>query len=335
MSIVNISAYKFISLDDLPALRERLLERCEALALKGTILLAPEGINLFLAGSREQIDGFMVNLQQDPRFADIAPKESLSDSVPFGRMRVRLKREIITMRLPTIRPEGGRAAAVDPTTLQRWLDQGHDDEGREVVLLDTRNDYETDVGKFPQAVDYRLASFTGFPAAIAADRARYEGKTVVSYCTGGIRCEKAALHMRDLGMQHVYQLEGGILKYLEQTAATHWQGGCFVFDERVAVDKLLRAFPPRLEEERVGTRGQLCDGAASEPALPPLPCGETTAWMQEVEQCKEQLPRVGVRGHAGDEAESERASRDFPASTRPSSAPSGHLLPGGEKGVTA
>ena len=293
MSIVNISAYKFVSLDDLPALRERLLERCEALALKGTILLAPEGINLFLAGSREQIDGFMASLHEDARFADIEPKESLSDRVPFGRMRVRLKREIITMRLPTIRPEGGRAPAVDPATLQRWLDQGHDDEGREVVLLDTRNDYETDVGKFPQAVDYRLASFTGFPAAIAADRARYEGKTVVSYCTGGIRCEKAALHMRNLGMQHVYQLEGGILKYLEQTAATHWQGGCFVFDERVAVDKRLRT-------------------------LPPLPCGETTAWMQEVEQCREQLPRAGVRGHAGDEAGSERASSNFPASTRPS-----------------
>ncbi|HWU76355.1 MAG TPA: sulfurtransferase [Rhodanobacter sp.] len=240
MSIVNISAYKFVSLDDLPALRQQLLARCDALALKGTILLAPEGINLFLAGSREQIDGFMAQLHDDVRFADIAPKESLSGSVPFGRMRVRIKREIITMRLPAIQPEGGRAPSVDATTLQRWLDQGHDDDGREVVLLDTRNDYETDLGKFPQAVDYRLASFTGFPAAIAADRERYAGKTVVSYCTGGIRCEKAALHMGALGMEHVYQLEGGILKYLEQTDATHWQGACFVFDHRVAVDARLR-----------------------------------------------------------------------------------------------
>ncbi|EIL98596.1 sulfurtransferase [Rhodanobacter thiooxydans] len=239
MSIVNISAYKFISLDDLPALRERLFARCEALALKGTILLAPEGINLFLAGSRAQIDGFLATLHDDPRFADLAPKESLSATVPFGRLRVRLKREIITMRLPAIRPEGGRAPVVDALTLQRWLDQGRDDEGREVVLLDTRNDYETDAGKFAQAVDYRLASFTGFPAAIAADRARYEGKTVVSYCTGGIRCEKAALHMHGLGMEHVYQLDGGILKYLEQTNGAHWQGDCFVFDGRGAVDKRL------------------------------------------------------------------------------------------------
>jgi UPF0176 protein len=239
MSIVNISAYKFISLDDLPALRERLFARCEALALKGTILLAPEGINLFLAGRRAQIDGFMATLHDDPRFADLAPKESLSGSVPFGRLRVRLKREIITMRLSTIRPEGGRAPVVDASTLQRWLDQGRDDDGREVVLLDTRNDYETDAGKFAQAVDYRLASFTAFPAAIAADRERYTGKTVVSYCTGGIRCEKAALHMQELGMAHVYQLDGGILKYLEQTDGAHWQGDCFVFDGRGAVDKRL------------------------------------------------------------------------------------------------
>ncbi len=263
MSIVNISAYKFTSLDELPALRERLFACCEALALKGTILLAPEGINLFLAGSRASIDGFMATLHDDPRFADIEPKESLSDDVPFGRLRVRLKREIITMRLPAIRPEGGRAPAVDASTLQRWLDQGHDDDGREVLLLDTRNDYETDLGKFPQAVDYRIASFTEFPAAIAADRARYDGKTVVSYCTGGIRCEKAALHMRDLGMEHVYQLDGGILKYLEQSDGAHWQGDCFVFDERGAVGADLLPLPCR---ERAGVKGRAAEEATSEPS---------------------------------------------------------------------
>jgi UPF0176 protein len=239
MSIVNLSAYKFISLDDLPGLRERVLERCDALALKGTILLAPEGINLFLAGSREAVDAFMAWLREDVRFADMVPKESLSDGVPFGRMRVRLKKEIITMRMPTIRPEGGRAPAVAPATLRRWLAQGRDDEGRELVLLDTRNDYETDVGLFERAVDYRIASFTEFPAAVASDRARFEGRTVVSYCTGGIRCEKAALHMQDLGIEHVFQLEGGILKYFEETDGAHWRGDCFVFDERGAVDKTL------------------------------------------------------------------------------------------------
>lgn len=235
MNVVNLSAYRFVALDDLPALRERVLERATALALKGTVLLAPEGINLFLAGPREAVDAFMAWLCGDARFAGLEATESLSEAVPFGRLRVRLKKEIITMRMPAIRPEGGRAPAVDAPTLKRWLDAGRDDDGREVMLLDTRNDYETDVGRFAHAVDYRLASFTAFPDAVAADRARYAGKTVVSYCTGGIRCEKAALHMQELGIEHVRQLEGGILKYLELTDGAHWQGDCFVFDGRGAV----------------------------------------------------------------------------------------------------
>ncbi len=291
MSIINLSAYRFVSLDDLPALRERVLERSEALALKGTILLAPEGINLFLAGPRDAVDTFMDWLRADPRFAGLEPKVSISDDVPFGRMRVRLKKEIITMRMPAIRPEGTRAPSVAPRTLQRWLAQGRDDDGREVVLLDTRNDYETDIGLFEHAVDYRLSSFTEFPEAIAADRARYENKTVVSYCTGGIRCEKAVLHMQDIGIGNVYQLEGGILKYFEETDGTHWRGDCFVFDERGAVDKSLA------------------------PASLPLPQGE----------------RAGVRGQSSDSASNERDFFHATASTRPSSAPSGHLLPQGEK----
>ncbi len=237
MSILNLSAYKFISLDDLPGLRERMLERCLELDLKGTILLAPEGINLFLAGPREPIDAFVAWLHTDSRFADIVPKESVSDGVPFGRMRVRLKKEIITMRMPAIRPEGARAPSVSPVVLRRWLEQGHDDDGKAVVLL------ETDVGLFKDAVDYRIASFTEFPAALAADRARFEDKTVVSYCTGGIRCEKAALHMQDIGIERVFQLEGGILKYFEETDGAHWDGDCFVFDERGAVDKGLAPAP--------------------------------------------------------------------------------------------
>jgi UPF0176 protein len=236
MSTLNISAYKFVGLDDLVALRESLRARCEAWALKGTILLAPEGINLFLAGSREAIDTFMDALREDARFADIVPKESYSDAPPFKRMRVRLKKEIITMRAPLIRPELGRAPAVAPATLRRWLDQGHDDDGRPVVLLDTRNDYEVDVGTFEQVVDYRLSSFTGFPDAVAADRERFDGKTVVSFCTGGIRCEKAAIHMQGIGIEHVYQLEGGILKYFEDVGGAHWRGDCFVFDGRGALD---------------------------------------------------------------------------------------------------
>ena len=291
MPIVNIAAYRFVSLESLPALRARVLERCTALALKGTVLLAPEGINLFLAGPREAVDAFMAWLREDARFAGMTTKESLSERAPFGRLRMRIKREIITMRRPTIRPEDGRAPALDAPTLRRWLARGHDDRGRELVLLDTRNAYETALGAFDGAVDYRLASFTGFPAAVAADRARYAGKTVVSYCTGGIRCEKAALHMRELGLPHVYQLDGGILGYLEQTDGTGWHGDCFVFDERGAVDKALLPSPP-------------------------LPCGETTAWMQEVEPCREPLPRAEVREPACAELSSERALLPHPSGER-------------------
>jgi UPF0176 protein len=236
MNILNISAYKFVALDDLAALRERIVARCEALSLKGTILLAPEGINLFLAAPREAVEAFVAWLHEDARFADISPKESWSETVPFGRMRVRLKKEIITMRAPAIRPEAGRAPHVLPVDLRRWLDQGHDDEGREVLLLDTRNDYEVAAGTFENTVEYGLSSFTGFPEAVAADRARFEGKTVVSFCTGGIRCEKAAIHMGEIGIDHVYQLEGGILKYFEEVGGAHWRGDCFVFDGRGAVD---------------------------------------------------------------------------------------------------
>ncbi|MCX7512536.1 sulfurtransferase [Frateuria sp. STR12] len=237
--IVNVAAYRFVPLADLPALRASLYARAEAAALKGTILLAPEGINLFLAGARAGIDAFLAWLREDPRFAGLPLKESLSAQVPFGRLRVRLKREIITLRAP-VAPHQGRAPTVEAATLKRWLDQGHDDSGRDVVLLDTRNDYETDAGRFAGAIDYRLPSFTALPGAVLADRERYLGKTIVSYCTGGIRCEKAALHLANLGLGDVLQLEGGILKYLEQTDGSYWEGDCFVFDGRGAVDHDLR-----------------------------------------------------------------------------------------------
>jgi UPF0176 protein len=239
MPVLNVSTYKFVELDDLPALRQAIVEQCEAFGLKGTILLAPEGINVFLAGPPEAVRGFLAWLRTDPRFADLAPKESWSDEVPFSRMRVRLKKEIITMRAPSIRPSAGRAPHVLPADLRRWLDQGHDDQGRTVVLVDTRNDYEVAAGTFEGTVDYGLSSFTDFPPAIAADRQRFDGKTVVSFCTGGIRCEKAAIHMREIGIEHVYQLEGGILKYFEEVGGAHWKGDCFVFDDRGAVDPSL------------------------------------------------------------------------------------------------
>jgi len=232
---LNISAYKFVPLPDALALREELLARAVALQLKGTILLAEEGINLFLAGNAEAVRGFVAQLHTDARFADIAPKESWSDHQPFKKMLVKVKREIIRMDHPTIQPSTGRAPAVDAFTVKRWLDQGVDDEGREVVTLDTRNDFEVDFGTFNGAIDWRITKFTEFPQAVLDHKAELEGKTVVSFCTGGIRCEKAAILMRAAGIENVFQLEGGILKYFEETGGPHYTGACFVFDERRAV----------------------------------------------------------------------------------------------------
>ncbi len=234
--ILNISSYKFVALQDLPALREQLRARCQALELKGTILIAEEGINLFLAGAKDAIRRFITALKEDPRFADLDPKESWSDTQPFRKMLVKIKREIIRMDHPAIRPQAGRAPAVTPDTLNRWLDQGHDDQGRPVVMLDTRNAFEVDYGTFKNTVDYRITRFTEFPQAIARHKADFDGKTIVSFCTGGIRCEKAAIYMREIGLEHTYQLEGGILKYFELTDAHHYTGSCFVFDEREALD---------------------------------------------------------------------------------------------------
>ncbi|WP_088142564.1 sulfurtransferase [Achromobacter xylosoxidans] len=238
-SVVNIAAYKFVSLDALPALRARLLEEAGLAALKGTILLAEEGINLFLAGTAQGIDAFLRTLRADPRFADLEVKFSHSATVPFRKLLVKIKREIIRMDHPAIRPEAGRAPGVDARTLARWLEAGVDDAGRPVVMLDTRNAFEVDEGTFRNAIDWRIERFTQFPAAVQAHRAELEGKTVVSFCTGGIRCEKAAIYMNEVGLQNVYQLDGGILKYFEETGGPGYDGKCFVFDERISLDPAL------------------------------------------------------------------------------------------------
>jgi UPF0176 protein len=238
---VNIAAYKFITFDDTVEKRPEFRALCDELGLKGTILLSPEGINLFLAGLREPIDRFLAWLRADERFTDLQVKESYSDRQPFTRMLVKLKREIITMKNPLIKPELGRAPAVDAQTLKRWLDQGHDDAGKPVVMLDTRNAFEVDVGTFDNTIDYRIEKFSEFPEVIAQHKDQLAGKTVVTFCTGGIRCEKAAIHMQDIGYESVYQLEGGILKYFEEVGGAHYTGDCFVFDYRTALNPKLEA----------------------------------------------------------------------------------------------
>ena len=231
--ILNLSAYAFVALPDAAALRGWLHDQADARGLKGTVLLAGEGINLVVAGAPEPLREWLALLRGDSRFAALDVKESWSEHLPFRHLRVKVKREIIRMNQPQVRPGAGRAPAVEAATLARWLAAGVDDAGRELLLLDTRNGFEVDAGAFEGAVDWRLTKFSDFPAALAAHRGELEGRTVVSYCTGGIRCEKAALAMRDAGLTHVYQLDGGVLRYFERLpAAPHWRGRCFVFDDR-------------------------------------------------------------------------------------------------------
>jgi UPF0176 protein len=237
---VNIAAYKFITFDDTEAMRPRFQAVCQERKLRGTILLTPEGINMFLSGLPADIDAYLAWLRADPRFADIEVKYSYSEEQSHKRMLVKIKNEIITMRMPLIKPELGRAPSVDPRTLKRWLDQGHDDAGKPVVMVETRNDFEVDVGTFTNTVDYRITKFTEFPDVIAAHKEDFADKTVVTFCTGGIRCEKAAIHMKEIGYDSVYQLDGGILKYFEEVGGAHFNGDCFVFDYRTALNPQLQ-----------------------------------------------------------------------------------------------
>jgi UPF0176 protein len=239
-NVLNVSAYAFVALPDVAALRERLHATAAAYALRGTVLLAEEGVNLVLAGEPEAVRGWLAQLREDERFAALDVKESWSVRQPFARLRVKVKREIIRMNQPHLRPAAGRAPALDAATLAHWLDAGHDDDGRALVLLDTRNGFEVEYGAFEGALDWQLRKFSDFPSALAAHRGELEGRTVVTYCTGGIRCEKAALALREAGVPHVWQLDGGILRYLETVGSRHWRGRCFVFDARESLDEQLQ-----------------------------------------------------------------------------------------------
>jgi UPF0176 protein len=239
--IVNTAAYHFVALDEPQALADAVRTRAEALELKGSVLVADEGINLFLAGSDDAIEAFYAWLRADPRLASIQIKYSHSEAMPFARLKVKVKPEIISFRREAASPlAGSRAPAVAPAVLAHWLRQGHDDAGRRVVMLDTRNQQEIEHGSFAGALTLPITRFTELPEALAPHREALADATVVSFCTGGIRCEKAALWMRADGMDNVLQLDGGILGYFEAVGGEGYEGGCFVFDERVALDPQLR-----------------------------------------------------------------------------------------------
>ncbi len=241
----NLAAYRFVRIDDPHALAGAVRTQAAARALRGTVLLAGEGINLFLAGEPEAAEDFLRWLRSDARFADLEAKRSDSAHVPFARLKVKIKREIIAFRRERASPLETRAATVSPQTLAAWMAGGRDDGGRRLVLLDTRNRAEVGYGSFAGAITLPIDNFTDLPAAVEARRDELRDATVVSFCTGGIRCEKAALWMREAGFDDVLQLDGGILGYFEQVGGAGYEGRCFVFDERLALDPQLRPLVDR------------------------------------------------------------------------------------------
>jgi UPF0176 protein len=229
----NIAGYKFATLDNLRERRAHLLSLCNG--LKGTILLSPEGINLFVAGAPENIDALLVELRSWPGLKALEVKISESEDQPFNRMLVRIKKEIIAFGVPGIEPARRTSPKLSPHTLKQWLD-----EGRPVTLLDTRNDYEVKLGTFKKALPVGIDHFRDFPEAVQKFPPELKSQPIVMFCTGGIRCEKAGPYMEREGFKNIFQLEGGILKYFEECGGAHYDGECFVFDQRVGVDPSLQ-----------------------------------------------------------------------------------------------
>jgi UPF0176 protein len=223
--------YRFCRLDAPEALRKPLAAFCCGRGIKGTLLLAREGINGTVAGSPEAVEALVARLHEIPGMAGMEIKYSAASATPFHRMKVRLKKEIVTMGIDTVDPLTGAGAYVEPADWNALVADP------DTIVIDTRNDYEVALGSFRNAVDPDTASFRDFPGWVAANRQRLAGRKVAMYCTGGIRCEKATAYIRSLGIADVYHLRGGILKYLETVPPEQslWQGECFVFDERVSV----------------------------------------------------------------------------------------------------
>ena len=230
-AILNLATYRFVSLSDLPHWRQRIYERAQAESMRGTVLLSTEGINIFVAGEAASARRWFAWLVEQTPFQGMTAKESWSDEIPFNRMLVRLKREIISMGVREIVPQKRTSPKISPEELRQWLDSG-----KELTLLDVRNDYEVEVGTFERAQAIGVDHFRKFPAAIERLPESLKDKPVVMFCTGGIRCEKAGPMMEKIGFREIYQLDGGILAYLERNGSAHYSGDCFVFDKRVALD---------------------------------------------------------------------------------------------------
>ena len=230
-SVVNIAGYKFEPVENPVDLVRMYQQKCDELKLKGTMLISKNGINFSLAGTQQATDTIIAFLEEDNRFLNIPLKVTYSETQPFRRMKVRLKKEIISLGRKDINPRELTGERITPQDLKNLLDKKED-----VLVLDTRNEYETRVGKFENAIDLNLDTFRDFPKAVESLPEEYKDKQIVMYCTGGIRCEKASAVMMKAGFADVKQLEGGVLDYFKETGGAYWEGDCFVFDERVALD---------------------------------------------------------------------------------------------------
>ena len=233
--VTNLAAYRFVELAGLKELREELIALCKGVGLKGTILLSVEGVNLFVAGTEEAVAKLMARLREIPGLGDFEGKVSESEDQPFRRMLVRIKKEIISFGVAGVEPGKRTSPKLKAQELKQWLD-----EGRKVTLLDTRNDYEVKLGTFKGAVVPDIRTFREFPKAVRELPEEMKDDTVVMFCTGGIRCEKAGPFMEMEGFKNIYQLDGGILKYFEECGGEYYDGECFVFDQRVGVDPALQ-----------------------------------------------------------------------------------------------
>jgi len=231
LDVLNIAGYKFEPLNDIEILVPEFQSVCDELELKGSVYLSPNGINFSLSGSEESIKEYLHFMEQDKRFLDIPLKKTYSETQPFRKMKVRPKKEIISLGRDDINPRELTGGYVTSKELYSMYENNDD-----VIVLDTRNEYETRVGLFENAVDLQLDTFRDFPNAIEQLPEEYKDKQIIMYCTGGIRCEKASAVMLKAGFSNVKQLEGGVLDYFKETGGKYWNGDCFVFDERVALD---------------------------------------------------------------------------------------------------
>ena len=234
LKISNITGYKFIPITDRKSLQGKIQKHSNKLGLKGTVLISEKGLNFSIAGEHKAIQDFIKFLRSDKRFSEIDIKTTYNDYQPFRKMLVRIKKEIISMGIDEIDPFTFTGEKITPKELQDKLNNNED-----IVLLDTRNEYEVRLGTFEDAVDLNLDSFRDFPTKIMSLDQKMKNKEIVMFCTGGVRCEKASALMLKNGFKNVKQIDGGVIKYFEDTGGSYWNGDCFVFDDRVALDKNL------------------------------------------------------------------------------------------------